>query len=167
MGKIEDIIYENYKKAISEGDFDQAKRAVELGKVLKTKVETEDFVDYGSLKVPVTSVLGTHFNPFPYKYDSLKGLVELSSSSIVLSEIENKLFGLFSQNETQGKFIKIVTKVQIARHLWGRETYSSSAIRINILRLRRKIEPDFKNPQVLLNIPYRGYIFLGNKIESL
>jgi len=166
MGKIEDLIYENYKKAIAEGDFDQARRAVDLGKVLKTKVETENFIDYGSLKVPVSSVLGSHFNPLPYKYDPLQGLVELSSTSILLSEIENKLFLLFSQNETQGKLIKIVTKNQIARHLWGSEGYSSSAIRINILRLRKKIEPDLKNPQILLSVPSMGYVFLGNKIDS-
>ena len=45
MGKIEEVIYENYKKAIIDGDYDQAKRATELGKILKAKIEAENFVE--------------------------------------------------------------------------------------------------------------------------
>jgi DNA-binding winged helix-turn-helix (wHTH) protein len=166
MGKIEEVIYENYKKAITEGDYDQARRAVELGKILKEKTEVESFIDYDSLKIPITKVLGKHFNPFPYKYNQLQGTVELASGVITLTETENKLFCLLSQNETKGNDIKIITKSKIAFHIWGGQNVSSNLIRINVLRLRRKIEPDAENPQVLLSLASRGYIFLGNKTQT-
>ena len=165
MGKIEEVIYENYKKAITGGDYDQARRAVELGKVLKNKIDLEQFIDYDSLKVPITQIIGKHFNPFPYKYHEIQGVIELTTVVITLTEQENKLFGLFSRNETKGKSIKVVTKQLIAQHMWGKEFVANSLIRINIWRLRKKIEPDITYPQLLISLPERGYIFLGNKVD--
>ncbi len=166
MGKIEEVIYENYKKAIIDGDYDQAKRATELGKILKAKIEAENFVDYDTLKVPVTKIIGKYFNPFPYKYHQMQGVIELASGAVTLTEQENKLFSLFSQNETQGKSIRVVTKKHIASYMWGEEQVISSLVRINIYRLRNKIEPDPKQPQILISLPSRGYLFLGNKVDS-
>lgn len=165
MGKIEEVIYENYKRAIVEGNYDQARKAAEIGQILKSKIETENFLDFDSLKVPITHFIGKYFNPFPYKYDESQAIIELATGVITLTESENKLFSLFSQNETQGKNVKIVTKNQISQHVWGVEKVKSSLIRISIMRLRKKIEPDVKNPQILLSIPRKGYIFLGNKVD--
>lgn len=166
MGKIEEIIFENYKRAILEGNYEQARRAVELGKILKTKIEREQFIDYDSLKVPTTKIIGKYFNPFPYKYYPAQGIVELTSGIITLTKTENKLFYLFSQNETKGKNIKIVTKRQLSLHMWGKKTVSDNLIRINIFRLRKKVEPDYSQPQILSSLPHGGYIFLGNKVDS-
>lgn len=166
MGKIEEVIYENYKRAILEQNFDQANKAVELGKILKIKIETDEFLDYDSLKVPTTKIIGKFFNPYPYKYYPIQGTVELASGVITLSSTENKLFSLFSQNETRGKQVKVVTKRQISTHMWGEPEVADNRIRINIFRLRKKIEPDFTNPQILINYPSGGYLFLGNKVEQ-
>lgn len=165
MGKIEEVIYENYKRAIVEGNYDQARKAAEIGQILKSKIETEDFMDFDTLKVPITHFIGKYFNPFPYKYDESQGIIELSSGVIPLTESEGKLFSLFSQNETQGKNVKIVSKYQISQFVWGIEKAKSSLIRISIMRLRRKIEPDINCPQILLSVPRKGYIFLGNKVD--
>ena len=139
MGKIEEIIYENYKKSIEIGDFDQAKRAIELAQALKSKIEVEGFLDYDSLKIPGSLVLGTFFNPLPYRYNPLDGIIELSTTVITLTKSENKLFKLFSQNESKGKNIVILTKEDISKHLWGDTASTPSAIRLAILRLRKKI----------------------------
>lgn len=159
------MIFENYKKAIIDGNFDQAKRAAKLGKILKSKIETENFIDYESLKVPITQIIGKHFNPFPYKYHPIQATIELATGLIILTRQENKLFSLFSQNETRGKSIKIITKKAISQHMWGSDYAPPALVRINIFRLRAKIEPDPKNPQILISLPHKGYIFLGNKVE--
>lgn len=167
MGKIEEIIYENYKSAIAGGDLEQAKRAIELAQVLKSKIEVEEFQDYDSLKVPNSLVLGRFFNQFPYVYDHDEGIIELSTSVINLSKTENKLFKLFSDNETQGKSIKIVTSEHIKKHMWPGKFVTSNAVRISILRLRRRVEIDPKNPQILIGIHSKGYAFLGNKVTRI
>jgi DNA-binding winged helix-turn-helix (wHTH) protein len=166
MGKIEETIYENYKKSIFEGNYDQAKKAAELGHILKAKIDTEDFQDFDTLKVPISRFIGKYFNPFPYRYDEEQGIIELSTGVITLTGSENKLFSLFSANETKGKDVKIVTKRQISLFVWGEQRVGSTLIRISIMRLRKKIEPDAKNPQILLSIPRKGYIFLGNKVDQ-
>lgn len=163
MGKIEETIYENYKTAIINGNYDQARKAVELGKVLKDKIDNDSFIDYDSLKIPITKIIGKHFNPFPYKYDQIQGIIELASGAITLTETENRLFHLLSQNETKGKSIKIITRYQISRHLWGKAV-SASLVRLTIYRLRKKIEPDANNPQIILSLANKGYLFLGNKV---
>lgn len=167
MGKIEDIIFQNYKRALSDGNLDQARKALELATNLKDKVDNHAFIDYDSLKVPTSMVLGQFFNPLPYKYFREKGIVELSTSVIHLTTGENRLFSLFADNQSRGKQICIVTKRQIALHMWGKPQTSSSAIRIAIHRLRCKIEMDPKNPQVLISLSGSGYAFLGNEVQVL
>lgn len=165
MGKIEETIYENYKRAIVEGDYDQAKLAAELGQILKQKIELSKFVDYETLKVPITKFIGRYFNPFPYRYDVIRGIVELETGIITLTKLENKIFSLFSENETQGKDIRIITPAEIAQAVWS-SNQKKSLIRINIMRLRQKLEPDPNNPQILLSVPRKGYIFLGHKVSE-
>jgi len=165
MGKIEETIFANYRHAMENGDFDQARRALELASTLKGKVEIEGFRDYEGLKTPTSLALGQFFNPFPYKYNYKDAIVELESTVIRLTSTENKLFSLFSQNETHGTNVKVVSKEQINYSLWGGKA-TGSAVRIAILRLRSKIEMDPKNPQVIINHHSNGYIFLGDKVDN-
>lgn len=166
MGKLEDTIYENYRKALEQGDFDQAKKATELGRVIREYVDNNGFKDYSGMKMPASQILGKFFNPLPYTYSPERGTITLDSSVITLTDSENKLFYLFSQNETKGKDIKVITKQQICEHMWDGQPNKPSALRIAIYRLRKKIEPDPDNPQILINLPPKGYIFLGNKLEG-
>ena len=163
MGKIEEVILENYRSAIKEGDYDQAKMAVELATQLKNKIDTNGFKDYDSLKLPNAMVLGEFFTPLSYIYDSEAGVVELEGSSIILSKSENKLFKVLEENRSFGKNINIVTKNMLSRLVWDKEKVSNNLIRIAIHRLRKKIEVEPNSPQILLSIPGKGYIFLGNR----
>lgn len=166
MGKIEESIYENYRQAISNGDFLQAKKAAQLGQIFKTFANEYSFFDFNSYKVPTSQIIGRYFNPFPYTYDPASGTIELETSVITLTEAENKLFYLFSLNETKGKKIKIISKNAIYSHMWGEIKPKKGALRIAIHRLRKKIEPDPLHPQIIISLPPRGYIFLGNKINE-
>lgn len=165
MGKIEDTIYENYRQAIADGDFEQAKKAAEFGQILQSFIESNNFRDYHTHKVPTSKLMGKFFSPFSYKYDPERGIVELDSSVISLTASENKLFYLFSMNESKGKDIKVVSALQICKYMWGGNV-NQGALRIAIYRLRKKIEPDANNPQVILSFPSKGYVFLGNKVSE-
>ena len=165
MGKIEEVIFSNYRKAIEDGNLDQAKKAVELAGVLRTKIELEGFIDYDLETSPIKAAAGKFFNPFPYKYFPEKCLVEIGTASIILTQAENNLFYLFSQNETSGPNVIIIPKEKVHKHLWGDKPMVPSALRISIFRLRQKIEADPKHPQILLNYYNRGYVFLGKKFD--
>ena len=52
----------------------------------------------------------------------------------------------------------------IKMYLWGNESISKNAVRIAIKRLRLKIEPDIKSPQMLISVYNKGYIFLGKRV---
>ncbi len=164
MGQIEDTIYKNYKFALSEGNIDQAKKAVALAKELKNKTEIEGFLDYPSDNGVTIPIIGKLFEPFPYRYYEQEGVVVIGNSAIHLTNSENKLFYLFSQNETYADTIRLVTKDIIKNYLWQNAEVSYNSVRIAILRLRTKIEHDFKNPQLIIGIYARGYIFLGKRI---
>lgn len=164
MGKIEEIIFENYKHSIEIGNLDQAKKALELANALKQKIESENFNDYDSLKVPSSMVLGKYFNPFPYTYNYKKGLVKLENSVILLTGKENELFNIFSNNQTSGIQINILTKQELINKLWGKKNISKNALRILVHRLRKKIELDHKHPRIIVNLHNKGYVFLGKYI---
>ena len=164
MGSIEEAIFKNYKKALDEGNLEQAKIGVKIAKLLKEMVETEGFVDLPSKDLNQTLHFYRFFEPFPYRYYPDDGFVVINNSAIRLTYKENRLFWLFSQNETSGEKINIVTRDQLKTHMWGIKKVSVNALRIAILRLRRKIELNLTRPQLIISIYTRGYIFLGKRI---
>ena len=118
MGKIEDIIFDNYRNAIVEGNLHQAQKAVELAKILRSKIELEGFSDYpAEAKSPVIPQ-NSFFEPFIYKYYPENNYVLIDNAGIFLTPSENKLFYLFSANETAGNEFKIISKTMIRAHLW-------------------------------------------------
>lgn len=163
MGIIEDSIFAVYRKALESGDMEQASHAVDLVKLLREKIDVWGFQDHNTQE-PVDSLLGTFFEPFPYRYYEEESIVVIEKSAILLTKSENKLFQLFSSNETQGKDVKIVTRKMIREHLWNEEHKSYNAVRLAILRLRIKIEPLPDKPRVLLNYYKHGYLFLGKRL---
>lgn len=164
MGIIEDSIFSIYKKALEEGNMDQATKAVELMQNLREKVEIHGFKDHALGHV--SPLIGTFFEPFPYRYSESESIVVINQSAILLTKKENKLFKLFSNNESQGSNITVVSHIQIHEHMWESETVSHNALRIAINRLRNKIEPIPEKPQILLNYYEKGYIFLGKNVGN-
>jgi DNA-binding response OmpR family regulator len=165
MGIIEDSIFTIYKKALEEGNMDQAEKAVELMQNLREKVEIHGFQDY-SLKDDMTISVGSFYNPFPYRFYEEESIVVLEKTAIRLTPLECKLFKLFTDNETSGIEVKPVAYKKIKEHLWEGKDVSSTALRLAIIRLRQKIELNPKYPQIIINFYKRGYLFLGKRVTE-
>ncbi len=165
MGIIEDSIFAVYRKALEEGNMEQASHAVDLVKLLREKIDIWGFQDH-SIDSPLEPTIGTFFEPFPYRYYEEDSIVVIEKSAIVLTRSENKLFQLFSNNQTEGTDVRIITRKMIREHLWDQDTVSYNALRLAILRLRNKIEPIPEKPRVLLNYYKQGYVFLGKRITE-
>jgi DNA-binding response OmpR family regulator len=163
MGIIEDSIFANYKKALEAGDLEQAQKAVNMAKELKTRVEMQGFIDYSKGKLSNNHAIGDFYDPFPYRYYPEDGIVVVNNSAVNLTKSENKLFYLFSKNETKGTEINIVTESVIKNFLWPEKKVTNNAVRIAVHRLRRKLEPDSEDPQILIGIYNKGYLFLGKR----
>lgn len=164
MGIIEDSLFSVYRDALNRGDIEQAEHAVDIMKKLREKVDIYGFVDPQMNLVDQTQVLGSFFTPFPYRYYEAERMLVLEKTAIILTEAENKLFKLFTENETQGMDIKPITNEMIRSHIWGEDNITSNAIRLSIKRIRNKIEPDPSKPKVLINLYQKGYLFLGKRI---
>jgi DNA-binding response OmpR family regulator len=163
MGVIEDSIFAVYRKALESGDMEQASHAVDLVKLLREKIDVWGFQDH-TLSNPPETFAGTFFEPFPYRYYEHESIVVIEKSAILLTKSENRLFQLFSSNETQGTDVKVITRKMIREHLWDQNHKSYNALRLAILRLRNKIEPLPDKPRVLLNYYKQGYLFLGKRL---
>lgn len=163
MGIIEETIFANYKKALSEGNLDQAKKAVELAQILRTKIETEGFIDIDHLLSTDQASISSFFEPFPYRYDPFQAVVVFENSAISLTRLENKLFALLSENETRADNIKIISKEDLKNSLWGARVIGQTALKTLIKRIRQKIEPNPKKASIIINYYAKGYIFLGKR----
>jgi DNA-binding winged helix-turn-helix (wHTH) protein len=168
MGKIEDAILENYKKSLQEGNLNQAKISVNLAKTLKELVENTGFIDFETENSTFKSpIFGDFFHPFPYRYYPHEGVVVISNTAINLTKTENNLFYFFSQNETCGEMVKVITREQIREFLWAKRKVTRNAIRIIVKRLRIKIEPNPSSPQIILSYNRKGYIFVGKRVNEI
>lgn len=167
MGKIEEAILENYKQALQSGNLTQAKVSVSLAKTLKELIENQGFIDFESEICTFRNIIhGDFFQPFPYRYSAADGVVVVQNSAVNLTQTENRLFFLLSQNETCGDSVKIVTREEIHSYIWSGRKVTRNAIRILVKRLRNKIEPNPINPQIILTYNKKGYIFVGKKLHE-
>jgi len=164
MGKIEDSILQNYKKSLLHGNVSQAKKSVELVKTLRYMIENQGFEDYEHISKKSLQIIGTLLEPVPYKYYPDQGVVVLFKATISLTETENKLFYLLTQNESHQEDIKIIRKNDIKNFVWPNKDVTNNSVRISIKRLRDKIEPNPETPQILLNFNRKGYVFVAKQI---
>ncbi len=165
MGKIEESIVDNYKKALREGDVLQARKSVELARTLRALIEEDSYKDYEITPNSASIMVGSVFTPVPYKYDKENGIIVIRNSAISLTVSENRLLSLFSQNETFEDNIKIVKKEDIKYFMWPEKKVTDNAVRIIIKRLRKKIESNPLTPQVILNYNKKGYVFVAKMIS--
>jgi DNA-binding winged helix-turn-helix (wHTH) protein len=163
MGQIEETILANYQTALRQGDLDQAKRAIELASLLKSKIEADGFLDFSGQSTAVHPILGDIFSPFPYRYYPEDGIVILDKSAINLTDNENKLFSLLSDNESNGRQFNVISRKQIKQTLWPSKNVTNNAVRISVHRLRSKLEPIPDKPRYIINFNHKGYIFLGKR----
>ena len=163
MGKIEDVVFENYKTALENGNIIQAQRAVDIAKYLRAIIESDGFIDYQSVSTK-SAPIGNFFKPFPYRYYPQDSTIVIHKSTILLTKAENKLFSLLVQKESSEDSIKLISYEDIRRYLWGDKPVTKNAIKAIVRRLRLRVEIDPANPNILINHYGKGYIFLGKRL---
>ncbi len=52
-----------------------------------------------------------------------------------------------------------LTREEILREVWGYEAGRLSTVDVHVAKLRRKLERDFKRPELILTVPGIGYQF--------
>ena len=87
--------------------------------------------------------------------------VIVNGESIEISPTETKLLHILMQNAGE-----ILSADYLQEHLWPRGAVVKGAIRINIHRLRKKIEPDHGKPVYLLTHLRQGYSFVKQLREN-
>lgn len=151
----------NYKKALENGNFDQARKATELATKLRELVEFQAFEDTKRLADEARLQVLNIFKPVNYNYDPKSATVRLHNSVVSLTEVENKFFRLLTQNETSFNDIKLIQRHHIKQFVWPNREVTNNAVRILVQRLRKKIEANPAAPELLLNFNRKGYVFLG------
>jgi DNA-binding response OmpR family regulator len=161
LGNIEEAIMANYKKALENGNYSQAKKATVLATMLRDLIEVQGFEDSKRMSDETRLQSLNIFKPVNYTYDPKSATIFIFKGSISLTEAENKLFMLLTQNETTFEIINLVEKQHIKSFVWPNKRVGDNAIRILVKRLRKKIEPNPSSPELLINYNRKGYLFLG------
>lgn len=161
LGNIEEAIMANYKRALENGNFTQAGKATELAGKLRDLIEHQGFVDTKKLIDQPRLLSLNIFRPLPYTFDPQSAVVYLFSQVINLTPVENRFFLLLSQNETSFDNIKVLKSSVIKQFVWQNQSVTDNALRILIRRLRKKLEPNPGNPELIINFNRKGYLFLG------
>jgi DNA-binding response OmpR family regulator len=86
--------------------------------------------------------------------DDSRHEVRMAGREIVLAPLEYRLLFYLAQNVG-----RVVTQDQLLEHIWGEE-YAGEGhlLRVNMSRLRSKLEPDPAHPRYLLTKPGIGYM---------
>ncbi len=89
--------------------------------------------------------------------DFTRGELRRSGAPIEVTALEMKLLAAFIENRG-----RILSRDKLLDAAWGRGVYvTDRAVDAHIVHIRRKIEPDPKNPQYLVSIRGLGYRFDG------
>ena len=106
----------------------------------------------GITETPVYSYEGMELD-----FDS--GEAKIDGKKIRLTKGELRILSLLCKNSG-----KVLTQDYIKKSVWGPAADGGSAVlRVNITNIRKKIEPDPKNPRYLLTKSGVGYLVNGNE----
>ncbi len=86
--------------------------------------------------------------------DIANQIVIVDGKSLGMTPTESKLLHIL-----MSKAGEIQSSDYLQQRLWSQGAVEEGALRINIYRLRQKIEPDPKNPKYLVTHHGRGYVF--------
>ena len=96
-----------------------------------------------------------YYNDGYMKIDTDKYRVLIKNKSVKLTPVEFKLLTYLARNAG-----KVISFEQILSNVWGSEYKGNDDyVHVYISQLRRKIEPDVKNPQYLISVHGVGYMF--------
>ena len=98
----------------------------------------------------------------PLTLDDSRHEVRMADREIVLAPLEYRLLFYLAQNAG-----RVVTQDQLLEHIWGEE-YAGEGhlLRVNMSRLRSKLEPDPAHPRYLLTRPGIGYMLAATAAEQ-
>ncbi len=88
------------------------------------------------------------------KLDMTRQIAILEDKEIPLSQIEAKILRILLRHAGQA-----LPASYIIQRVWNDESVNEETLRVNIYRLRRKIEPDPANPTYILTEHSTGYRF--------
>ena len=113
-----------------------------------------------ALLCPVAAATELEISTYEFggmKVDFRKSEVEKYGSIIELSERENRLLQYFIQNRG-----KIVSRGVLLHQVWGyRREPLTRTVDVHIVRLRRKLEKDPRDPRFIITVHGLGYRFDG------
>lgn len=98
-------------------------------------------------------------NSHPIKENNTKKLINLNN--IEFTNVEYDIFIFLYQN-----YNNLFSSESILINALQSSTRSSEIIRTNIKNIRKKIESDTKKPEIIINIPKRGYFLSKEKLEE-
>jgi DNA-binding response OmpR family regulator len=98
----------------------------------------------------------------PLTLDDARHEVRMAGREIVLAPLEYRLLFYLAQNAG-----RVVTQEQLLEHIWGEE-YGGEGhlLRVNMSRLRSKLEPDPAHPRYLLTKVGIGYLLATTVAEQ-
>jgi DNA-binding response OmpR family regulator len=140
----------------------------EAEKVLGLELGADDYVTKPfsprELRARVKAVLRRTEGEIPETYrfadievDFTRGELRRSGIPEDMTVLETKLLAAFIKNRG-----RILSREQLLDAAWGRDVYvTDRAVDAHIVQIRRKIEPDSKNPRYLVSIRGLGYRFDG------
>ncbi len=89
--------------------------------------------------------------------DFTRGELRRAGVPVDVTALEMKLLAAFIGNRG-----RILSREQLLDAAWGRDVYvTDRAVDAHIVQIRRKIEPEPKNPQYLVSVRGVGYRFDG------
>lgn len=140
----------------------------EAEKVLGLELGADDYVTKPfsprELRARVKAVLRRAEGKIPETYrfadievDFTRGELRRSGVPEDMTALEMKLLAAFIKNRG-----RILSREQLLDAAWGRDVYvTDRSVDAHIVQIRRKIEPDPKNPRHLVSIRGLGYRFDG------
>lgn len=143
-------------------------KAQEAEKVMGLELGADDYVTKPfsprELRARVKAVLRRTETEMPETFrfadvevDFSRGELRRSGVAVDVTPLEMKLLASFISNRG-----RILSREQLLDAAWGRDIYvTDRAVDAHIVQIRRKIEPEPKNPQYLISVRGVGYRFDG------
>lgn len=94
--------------------------------------------------------------------DLTRRVVLREGRRLLLSPTEEKLLFYLAENVNTP-----LSHDQLLEHVWGHRDAQRQNLKLYILYLRRKLEPDPDNPRYLRNIRRVGYALIGDVVEEV
>ena len=88
--------------------------------------------------------------------------VHISGKSVELTPIQYRIFCYLAENEG-----RVCTSTELLQHIWGPNSGDDKELlKLNVYRLRSKIEEDRSNPEIIFNERGVGYVISASALSK-